>query len=365
MNNSIVTFGEIMGRISAPGSSRFIQALPGAMDFTFGGGEANVAVSLAMLGAHARFVTALPKNALADACVMKLRGLGVDTAHIVRPAGGRLGLYFLEAGSNQRPSNVIYDRDQSSLMITPPQSYDWDKIFRNASWFHFTGITPALSENAALATLAAVKAANDAEATVSCDLNFRKKLWNWREGTKPRDLAEETMRALLPYVDVVIANEEDAEQVLGIHAAGTDVESGKLNVDAYCDVAAQVVDQFKNLSKVAITLRQSISADHNNWGGLLYDTDGMISYLAPLNKKGDYTPYEITDIVDRVGGGDSFAAGLIYALTTPALSAPDTAIRFAVAASCLKHSIYGDFNYTNRAEVEALMGGKGSGRVNR
>ena len=365
MNTSIVTFGEIMGRISSPGFSRFTQALPGSVDFTFGGGEANVAVSLAMLGAHARFVTALPKNAIADACIHTLLGLGVDTSYIARTTGGRLGLYYLEAGANQRPSNVIYDRDQSSVMITTPQSYDWEKIFRNVGWFHFTGITPALSENAAKATLAAVKAANDAEATVSCDLNFRKKLWNWREGTKPHELAEETMRGLLPYVDVLIANEEDAEQVLGIHAAGSDVESGKLNIDAYCDVAAQIVDQYKNLAKVAITLRESISASHNNWGGMLYDTDGMISYLAPLNAAGDYAPYEIRDIVDRVGGGDSFAAGLIYALTTPALNTPDSAIRFAVAASCLKHSIYGDFNYTTRAEVEALMGGKGSGRVNR
>ena len=365
MNLPIVTFGEIMGRIDTPEYSRFTQALPGSVNFTFGGGEANVAVSLAILGANARFVTALPKHPIAEACVMTLRGAGVETAHIVRASTGRLGLYYLETGANQRASEVTYDREYSTVSLTPPQAYDWEKVFRNAAWFHFTGITPALSENAAKAVMAAVKAANESEATVSCDLNFRKKLWNWREGTKPRDLAEETMRAILPYVDVVIANEEDAEQVLGIHASGTDVESGKLNIDAYCEVAAQIVDQFKNLSKVAITLRESISASHNNWGGLLYDTDGMIAHLAPLNAAGEYAPYEIHNIVDRVGGGDSFAAGLIYALNTPGLSDPAIAIRFAVAASCLKHSIPGDFNYATRAEVEALMGGSATGRVKR
>ena len=250
---TVVTFGEVMGRIAPAGFLRFTQALPGSVEFTFGGGEANVAVSLAQLGATARFVTALPKNAIADACVMTLRGLGVETGNIVR-TDGRLGLYYLEAGANQRASNVIYDREHSSVMLTPAGAYDWASIFAGAGWLHITGITPALSANAADASLAAVRAAKAADAVVSCDLNFRKKLWNWRPGSKPRELAEETMRALLPYVELVIANEEDAEQVLGIHAAGSDVDSGKLAVDAYREVAAQIVAQFPNVRKVGITL---------------------------------------------------------------------------------------------------------------
>jgi 2-dehydro-3-deoxygluconokinase len=360
----VVTFGEIMGRLAPEGFLRFTQALPGAMQFTFGGGEANVAVSVSLLGGDAAFVTALPKNPIADACVNTLRGLGVDTRGIVRGAG-RLGLYYLEAGANQRASNVVYDRDDSAVMLAPPDAYHWATLFAGAAWFHVTGITPALSANTAAATLAAVQAAKAAGLTVSCDLNFRKKLWNWQPGTKPQALAEATMRQVLPFVDVVIANEEDAEKVLGIHAADTDVESGVLNVAAYLDVAAQIVGQFPNVSKVAITLRESISASHNNWGGMLYDAATQSAAYAPLAADGTYTPYEIRDIVDRVGGGDSFAAGLIFALTTPGLDDSATAIRFAVAASCLKHSIIGDFNYATRAEVEALMGGAASGRVSR
>lgn len=364
MGKSVVTFGEVMGRIAPPGFLRFTQALPGSMNFTFGGGEANVAVSLAIFGAKASFVTALPKNPIGDACVNCLRGLGVDTGSIAR-GGERLGLYYLEAGANQRASVVVYDREGSSVMTTSASAYNWSSIFADAAWFHVTGITPALSANTADATILAAKAAKAAGATVSCDLNFRKKLWNWRPGTKPRELAEETMRQVLPYVDVVIANEEDAEKVLSIKAAGTDVESGELHVEAYEDVAKQVVSQFGNVSKVAITLRESISASHNNWGGMLYDAATRQAHFAPLNGDGAYSPYLITDIVDRVGGGDSFGAGLIFALTTDGLHDPATAIRFAVAASCLKHSVMGDFNYSTRAEVEALMGGAASGRVQR
>jgi 2-dehydro-3-deoxygluconokinase len=365
MTTRVVTFGEVMGRIAPSGFVRFTQALPGSMEFTYGGGEANVAVSLSLLGAPATFVTALPANPIADAGVMTLRGLGVDTERIVRTKGGRLGLYFLEHGANQRASNVVYDRDGSSVMITPPEAYDWPAIFQGAGWFHVTGITPALSENAARATLVAVQAAKEAGVTVSCDLNFRKKLWTWKPGTESRDLAEETMRQVMPFVDVVIANEEDAEQVLGIHAAGTDVEAGALNVEAYQTVAALIVSQFPNVSRVAITLRESISATHNNWGGMLYDATSQAAFFAPMDAAGHYRPFEIRDIVDRVGGGDSFAAGLIFASITPALSAPGDIIRFAVAASCLKHSILGDFNYATRPEVEALMKGQASGRVNR
>ncbi len=361
---TVVSFGEVMGRIAPADFLRFAQALPGAVEFTFGGGEANVAVSLALLGAEARFVTALPKHPIADACVMTLRGLGVDTGHIVR-TGGRLGLYYLETGANQRASNVIYDREHSSVMITPATAYDWAGIFAGARWFHFTGITPALSAHAAEACLAAAQAAKAAGAVVSCDLNFRKKLWNWCPGKESRALAEGTMRGLLPYVDVVIANEEDAEQVLGIHAAGSDVESGKLDITAYRAVAAQIVAQFPNVAQVGITLRESFSATHNNWGGMLYDAASGQAHFAPLDEHGAYAPFEIRAIVDRVGGGDAFAAGLIFALLTERLNDPAIAIRFAVAASCLKHSIVGDFNYATRAEIESIMSGKASGRVNR
>lgn len=361
----IVTFGEIMGRLAPAGVLRLRQALPGTLDVTFAGAEANVAASLAMLGADVEFVTALPssaKNPLADACVATLRGLGIETRHIVRSDRGRLGLYFLETGANQRPSQVIYDRDGSSISRTTPEEYDWAGIFDGAGWLHVTGITPSISREAADSTRAAVETAKKAGVTVSCDLNFRKKLWRWEPGTAPRDLAEKTMRDILPYVDVVVANEEDCADVLGIRAAGTDVHAGKLSVERYPDVARQLVAQFGNVSHVGITLRESISASHNNWGGMLYSAEDDAVHFAPL--AGDeYRPYEIKSIVDRVGAGDSFAAGLIYSLTTPELKRPSHAIRFAVAASCLAHSIVGDFNYTTRAEIEALMGGAASGRV--
>ncbi len=361
----VVTFGEVMGRIATSGFNRFTQSLPGSMDFTFGGGEANVAVSLSILGRNAAFVTALPDNPIADACVNTIRGLGVDTSKIIRTKNGRLGLYFLETGANQRASNVVYDRDHSSIMITPADKYNWNEIFDDVDWFHLTGITPALSENAADAAIKAAQAAKSAGITVSCDLNFRKKLWNWKPGTKPRDLAEETMRKLLPYIDVVIANEEDAEMVLSIHAADTNVDAGTVNAAAYVDVAKLISLQFPNVKYVAITLRESYSATHNNWGGMLYSVKDNSASFAPLNAQGEYESYEIKSIVDRVGGGDSFAAGLIYALTSTDYASTEKVISFAVAASCLKHSIIGDFNYATLSEVTALMKGAASGRVNR
>lgn len=351
-----------MARLAPPGFQRFRQALPGALHVTFAGAEANVAASITMLGGTARFVTALPKNAIADACVDRLRGLGIDTRHIVRTKEGRLGLYFLETGANQRASQVIYDRDGASVALTPADRYPWPAIFEGARWFHISGITPAVSRLAAEAALAAVQAAKQAGATVSCDLNFRKKLWNWDAAQKPRALAEATMRGLLQFVDVVIANEEDCSDVLGIRAGASDVHAGKLEIDRYADVARQVVGQFPNVGHVAITLRESFSASHNNWGAMLYVAKDNQAHFAPLTN-GQYAPYEIRNIVDRVGGGDAFASGLIFALTTPELSEPSTALRFATAASCLAHSIEGDFNYVSRAEVEALMGGAASGRV--
>jgi 2-dehydro-3-deoxygluconokinase len=286
----------------------------------------------------------------------------VDTSCILRTKQGRLGLYFFENGANQRPSNVIYDRAHSSVSISKGGDYAWDKILDGAGWLHTTGITPALSQTSAEATLYAVKAAKEKGLTVSCDLNFRKKLWGWESGTDSKALAGKTMRAILPYVDVLIANEEDAADVLDIHAAETDVDSGKLAIDQYPAVAKEIVKQFPNISKVAITLRESHSASHNNWGAMLYDVASGQEFFAPL-RDGAYEAYQIKNIVDRVGGGDSFGAGLIFAFNTPELSSPDKAIAFAVAASCLCHSIVGDVNFTSRAEVEALMKGSGSGRV--
>jgi 2-dehydro-3-deoxygluconokinase len=359
---TIVTFGEIMGRFCPDEFQRFSQSMPGRHNLTFAGGEANVAASIAILGGKARFVTALPKNEMTEACITVLRGINIDVSGIKVVNYGRFGLYFVERGANQRPSKVMYDRDYSAISMTPGSAYEWEKLFADAGWLHTTGITPSLSEISAEATLTAVKAAKNAGLTVSCDLNFRKKLWQWKPGVSATQLAQETMRKILPYVDVVIANEEDAHDVLGISAENTDIESGRLDVAKYTDVAKEIVRQFPNVKKVAITLRESISASHNNWGAMLYDIETENSFFAPVQNS-VYTPYEIRDIVDRVGGGDSFGAGLIFALNTPELSQPEDALRFAVAASCLCHSINGDFNYSLRSEVEALMGGSVSGRV--
>lgn len=358
----IVTFGEIMGRLTPPGFMRLRQGLPGSLNVTFAGAEANVAASLALLGADASFVTALPKNELAEACVAAVRACGVGT-HIVSADYGRLGLYFLETGANQRPSRVIYDRDHSAISLTDSTSYDWDFIFQDAAWFHVTGITPAISRLAADATVAAVRAAKSAGLTVSCDLNFRGKLWRWDDPTPTRDLARRVMSEVLPSVDLVIANEEDCGDVLGIRAEESDAQSGRLEIDRYPDVAREVVARFPNISMVATTLRQSISASHNNWGAMLYRAEGDRASFAPRGEEGQYSPYEIRNIVDRVGGGDSFAAGLIFGLTCDDYSTDEDALDFAVAASCLAHSIEGDFNYSSRQEVDALAGGSGSGRV--
>jgi len=359
---TIITFGEVMGRFCPDDFQRFIQSMPGRQNMTFGGAEGNVAVSLAMLGAKARFVTALPDNDISVACISKLKSLDVDVSGIKKVDYGRLGLYFMEKGVNQRPSRVVYDREYSSVSMTPGSDYNWSELLADAGWFHTTGITPALSEISAKATAYAVKEAKSAGLTVSCDLNFRKKLWKWQPGTSPGVLAQKVMREILPYVDLVIANEEDAHDVLGISAENTDIHSGKLDVAKYEDVAKKIVEQFPNVKKVAITLRESISATHNNWGAMLYDADTDQSYFAPLSDN-KYSPYEIKAIVDRVGGGDSFGSGLIYALNTPELSKLEDAVKFAVAASCLCHSIDGDFNFVSRAEVESLMGGSASGRV--
>ena len=361
----LLAFGEIMVRVVPPRLMTFRQALPGPLEVSFGGGEANVCSSMALLGRPVRFLTALPKHAVADALVGSLRNLGIDTSCILRRDEGRLGIYFLEPGANQRSSKVLYDRGQSAVSLAAPEEYDFDAALRGVTRVHVTGITPSLSENAFRATLELVRRAKQKGLSVSCDLNFRKKLWRWRPGTEPQALAQECMSEILAYVDLAVGNEEDADKVLGIRAAGTDVETGRIDAGAYQDVARQIHERFANVAMVAITLRESISASHNNWGAMLWAAESDRALLAPLDADGNYAPYEIRSIVDRVGAGDSFVAGLLFALDSEKYAEPADAIRFAVAASCLKHSIPGDVNFATLADVEALAAGQASGRVQR
>lgn len=339
----VVTLGELMLRLHAPGRERLLQSP--SLDATFGGGEANVAVSLAYFGIAADFVTALPANPLGDAAVAELRRHGVGTRHIVRQ-GDRLGVYFLEAGANQRPSKVIYDRAGSAMATAAPRDFDWEAIFSDADWLHITGITPAISPSGSEVALTAVREARARGLQVSCDYNYRSKLWNYGP------TAPEVMRELVSHVTVGIANEEDCQKSLGIEV-DVDVHTGELDMERYRRLAERVLETFPNLERQAITLRESRSADHNGWSACMHDgREFRVS-----------RHYEITDIVDRVGGGDSFAAGLIYGL----LSYDDDAraLEFAAAASCLKHSIPGDFNRSTVPEVERLVAGEASGRVQR
>jgi 2-dehydro-3-deoxygluconokinase len=344
VGNRVVTFGEIMLRLAPPGFLRFEQA--SSFDVQFGGGEANVAVSLARFGVATEYATRLPKNEIADACVDFLRRQGVGTRHIAR-GGERIGIYFLETGASQRGGKVVYDRAGSSIATIERGMVDWRSVFAEADWFHVTGITPAISRGAAEASIEAAAVAREMGLTVSCDLNYRAKLWKWG---RP---AGEVMGELVQYADVAIGNEEDAEKVFGIHAPETDVRSGKLDAARYEGVCRQLVERFPNIKQVGITLRGSISASHNSWSGVLYSGGEMYQARS----------YDITHIVDRVGGGDAFAAGLIFGLRS--YGDPKRALEFAVAASCLKHSIVGDFNLVSLDEVEKLMGGDGSGRVSR
>ena len=332
-----------MLRLKSPLHEKLFQSPQ--LEATFGGGEANVAVSLANFGLDAGFVSTLPANDVGDAAIGELRRFGVDTSH-VRRAGDRVGIYFLEAGANQRPSKVVYDRAGSSIAESRVGDFAWSEIFDGAKWFHITGITPALSESAAELSLESVRAAKHAGVTVSCDFNFRGKLWNYGKS------APEVMTELVRHVDVGIANEEDCQKSLGI-TVDVDVESGELDTTKYEALSQKMMNEFPNLSVMAITLRESRSADRNGWSACLRDGEGF-----RLSRR-----YEITDIVDRVGGGDSFASGLIYGLN--AYDDRQQSLDFAVAASCLKHSIPGDFNRVSVAETEKLMGGDASGRVQR
>jgi len=336
--------GEIMLRLKSAGHERLFQSP--ALEATFGGGEANVAVALANYGLKSSFVSALPDNAVGESALRELRSFGVATENVQR-TGERVGIYFLETGANQRPSNVVYDRANSSIASADPADFDWPSIINGNKWMHITGITPALSESAAQLSLDAVRAAKTKGLTVSCDFNFRGKLWKYGK------TAPEVMRELVKYVDVGIANEEDCQKSLGISVDDVHVESGELDTTKYERLTEKVLSEFPDMAVLAVTLRESKSADRNNWSACLRD------------KKGFYVSrrYSITDIVDRVGGGDSFGSALIYGLNTYAEHSE--ALEFAVAASCLKHSIPGDFNRVSVAEVEKLMGGDASGRVQR
>lgn len=340
----IVTMGEIMLRLSTPNNEKFIQA--DEFDINYGGGEANVAVSLANYGHEADFVSALPKNPIGDAAIATLRKYNVGTKHISR-SGERVGIYFLETGSAMRASNVVYDRAHSSISTAKIDEFDFDEIFKDADWFHFTGITPAVSDSAAELTEAALKAAKKAGVTVSVDLNFRKKLWS-------SEKAKKIMTNLMQYVDVCIGNEEDAEKVLGFKPGNTDVTTGELELSGYVDIFNQMCDQFK-FKYVISSLRESFSASNNDWSACIMDGATREFYHS---KK-----YHVTPIVDRVGGGDSFAAGVICGLCDK--KDFKSALEFAVAASALKHTIPGDFNLVTREDVESLAGGDGSGRVQR
>lgn len=343
MENKIVTFGEIMLRLKSPHYERLFQSP--VLEATFGGGEANVAVSLANFGQKTAFVTVLPENDLGCACISELRKFNVDTS-LIQFGPGRMGIYFLENGAVQRPSKVIYDRDHSSLALAKPGDINWEKVFQGAAWFHITGITPALSQSAADLSLEAVKKAKEMGLTVSCDFNYRSKLWRYGKS------AVEVMKELVKYVDVGIANEEDCQKSLGLTVAA-EVEKGRLDLEQYQMLSNQVLEAFPAMKTIAITLRESISASRNIWSACLNDRTAFYH-----SRK-----YDITHIVDRVGAGDSFAAGLIYGLTT--FESKEKALDFAVAAGCLKHSISGDLNRVTAAEVEKLMFGHGSGRVER
>ena len=337
----VITFGEIMLRLAPHGYYRFFQR--NDFEGTFGGGEANVAVSLANYGIDSAFVTKLPDHQIADAAIRELRGLSVDTQHISR-GGDRMGIYFLEKGASQRGSEVIYDRSNTSISTSTNEDYNWEEIFKDATWFHFTGITPALDPNMVSVVIEACKAAKKHGLTISCDLNYRKKLWT-------SSMAKQAMELIAPYIDVLIANEEDSDKVFGISSTETDVTSGEINHDGYIEVAKKLIATY-NFKKVVITLRESITANENNWSGLIYE-----------NGEVHFSPVYNLNIVDRVGGGDSLAAGLIYGL----ISGYDNkkAIDFAVAASCLKHSIEGDYNRVTLNEVNRLIEGDGTGRVQR
>lgn len=359
--SSIVTFGEIMARMAPAGVLRLSQVLPGSLEVTFAGAEANVAISLAILKSQVRFVTALPEETpLTDACLRDLRGFGVDVSAIPILPKGRFPIYFVETGANQRPGRVTYDRDFSTMSLATPDDFDWDAIFANAHWLHLTGITPALSRLAAESTLEAARQAKTRGLKISFDINFRSKLWRWNPNQSPEQQAKETLRQLVPLVDLLFANAEDC-RLLGIDTGGL-ADDQAHPMARHTQLSRRILDSFPNLSVVSATWRQNISASHNNWGAMLFEVATDTAVFAPC-RGGEFQPYKIRNIVDRVGGGDAYVAGLLFALHHHDYTTLQDSVEFATAASCLAHSITGDANFSTRAEIDALVNGAENGRV--
>ena len=354
---NITTFGEIMLRLAPPGVDRLQQALPGTLNAAFAGAEANTAVSLALLGAPVDFVTALPAGPLTDACLASLRSTGVGLQHVRQTSHGRLGIFFVETGANQRPTQVWYDREGSSISLASPTDFDWPNILQNAGWLHITGITPALSQSAAECTIEAAQTAARMGVQVSFDPNFRSRLWRWNPQQTPQQLACETLRKLMPFVTLMFGGEDDC-RLLNVPLPDDTANSP---ADRAAAAARALCHTWPNIRFFAATLREQVSATHNNWSGMLFEADADQITLAP-QRAGQTKPWEIRQIVDRVGSGDAFDAGILLGLTQPEFD-PQWTVEFATAASCLAHSIVGDWNYATRSEIEALMHGSGSGKV--
>lgn len=353
----VVTLGEIMARLATPGFQRFAQAMPGKLDVTFAGAEASIAVAIAQLGGQSAFVSALPRNPLADACLANLRGLGVDTRHVLRTEEGRLGLYFLEHGVNQRPAEVLYDREGSAMAVTPAEAYDWSAIFKGASWLVISGITPAISQRAAEVTRQAVQQAAQLGVKVALDINYRSKLWRWKPGQTPRELAMQTLRPLLPQLHLLIGGAEDVATLLEVANPG----NGPEDLEA---LARESCRRLPNLRWLAMTRRESQGAGRQRFGGFLHDSEAGRSHFAPV-RDGKPALHDLDQIVDRLGAGDAFSAALILAMQDAELDQAQRAVAFATAAGCLAHSLEGDYLLANRAEVLALMQGDNGGRVKR
>ncbi len=354
-----------MLRLEPPGRYRLMQSLPGNIHAGFAGAEFNVAASIVMLGGSARFISALPDNPVGKICRDYIISRGIDASEIVIKPKTRLGIFYSERGANQRPSRIVYDRDFSAIAQSVPGDYDFKSIFKDAEWFHITGITPALSETSAAVAIEALRSAKNAGIRTSIDLNYRAKLWQWRDGVASQLLAREVISEMMPYVDLLIGNESDAGDMLNISSEKNNIVRAIINVEEYEDVARQIVARYPNIRWVATTLRESVSASYNRWGAMLYEVERGRMLLAPLDESGDYRPYEIHAIVDRVGAGDAFAAALIYSMVSKRYKLLADMLRFSAAASCLAHSVEGDENKTDCSEAELLMGGDASGRVQR
>ena len=362
--NLIAAFGEVMLRLAPQEKRRLAQALPGTLEATFGGSEANVCASLAMFGTPCRFLTALPDNPPARAFAAQLRGLGCDLSRVLYTASGRMGVYYVEHGSNMRGAGVWYDRENSVISTLGPEAYDMETMLENVTHLHFSDITCALTEKAFRTVIAFAQEAKRKGIRISLDINNRKKLWNWKPGTEKQVLARECLEELTPCADWIIGNREDLSAIFGF-AAPPALHEGKIDFDAYTQSAGNLAAKFPQARYIAFTLRETISADSNLWGGMLYDCRTGKAFFAPLDQEGNYAPYAMRDIVDRFGGGDAFTAGLLHALYSEKFSAPETAVRFAAAAGALKHSVFSDYNYISVGEVETLMFSDGSGRIRR